>query len=441
MNKIIRILFILSVLIVPIVSIFGQAVPKSSLDNKIKKQTVDSISSLLDSNYVFPQIAKKMVRLIQNNLRSGKYNKISDPEEFANRLTQDMRSISHDLHLAVRFGPQRIAQMRCDTMYGESLPEVIRAHQRDNYGFYKVERLPGNVGYLDLRMFDNPQIPGAGAAAVAAMNFLANAQAVIFDLRKNGGGSPEMIQLLSTYLFEGEAHLNDLYNRPTDFTQQYWILPWVPGPRLAKAPVYILTSDYTFSGAEEFSNNLRELKRATIVGQATGGGAHPVDFKVLNDLFILKVSIGRAINPVSKKNWEGIGVQPHIKVPADSALDVAYLMALDTLYSSATDPGEKKELLNILTNKRAEMAAFNVPDKLLREYVGTYGIRNISYDHGWLYFQREQGPKWKLLPVSEKNFVIDDVGGQVLFAIDDEGKVIGFDLVRSPSDTVHCQRQ
>jgi len=200
--------------------------------------------------------------------------------------------------------------MRCDTVNGESLPEVIRAHQRNNYGFYKVERLPGNVGYLDLRMFDNPRIPGAGAAAVSAMNFLANTQAVIFDLRRNGGGYPEMIQLLSTYLFDGEAHLNDLYNRPTDFTQQYWILPWVPGPRMAQVPVNILTSEYTFSGAEEFSNNLKELKRATIVGQSTGGGAHPVDFNILNDLFILKVSIGRAINPVSKKNWEGTGVHP-----------------------------------------------------------------------------------------------------------------------------------
>jgi len=433
--------FIALILLPSLTPAFLPAQQRPKLDKALRKATVDSACVLLVKNYVFPETAIKMTQLLKKNLKSGAYDRLDDPEEFAQRLTADLRSINNDRHMAIRFGPQLVAQMRCDTIHGESLPEVIRAHQRDNYGFYKVERLPGNIGYLDLRMFDNPLMPGAGAAAVAAMNFLANTQAVIFDLRRNGGGYPEMIQLLSTYLFEGEAHLNDLYNRPTDFTQQYWVLPWVPGPRLAKVPVYVLTSDYTFSGAEEFSNNLRELKRATIVGQATGGGAHPVDFKILNDLFILKVSIGRAINPVSKKNWEGTGVQPHVKVPADSALGVAYLMALDTLHQSATDPGEKQELATIRAIKRAEQAAFNIPDKLLRSYAGTYGIRTISYDQGRLYFQREQGPKWKLLPVSEKNFVIDDVGGQVLYAIDDDGKVIGFDLIRAPGDTVRCLRQ
>lgn len=441
MKKMIFVVLTLSTLMLLVVRIFGQPAPKIQLDAKMKKQTVDSACVLLAKNYVFPEKAAKMIKLLKKNLKSGVYNRLDDPEEFANRLTGDLRSVSRDRHLAVMFGPQRIAQMRCDTLSGETLPEIIRAHQRDNYGFYKVERLAGNVGYVDLRMFDSPQIPGAGAAAVSAMNFLANTQAIIFDLRRNGGGSPEMIQLLSTYLFDGEAHLNDLYNRPTEFTQQYWILPWVPGPRLSKVPVYILTSDYTFSGAEEFSNNLRELKRATIVGQTTGGGAHPVAFKALNDLFILKVSIGRAINPVSKKNWEGTGVQPHVKVPADSALGVAYLMALDTLLKSAVDPREKNELFNVRAIKQAELVAVKVPEGLQRGYAGRYGIRIISYEEGQLYFRREQGPKWKLLPLSERSFVVDEVGGQVSFNIDAAGTVTGFDLIRGVGDTVRCVRQ
>jgi hypothetical protein len=412
-----------------------------TIDKAIRKSVVDSVSRLLADNYIFPDKAKAMSALLRKNLNAGTYDRLSNPEDFAARLTKDLRSVTKDRHLAVIYGPQRIAQMRCDTMDGESLPEVIRAHQRDNFGFRKVELMPGNVGYIDFRMFDNPHLPGAGAAAVSAMNFMANAQAVIFDLRRNGGGYPEMIQLLSTYLFEGEAHLNDLYNRPTNLTQQYWILPWVPGPRLAKVPVYILTSNYTFSGAEEFSNNLRELKRATIVGQATGGGAHPVDFKILNDLFILKVSIGRAINPISKNNWEVTGVQPHVKVPADSALDIAYLMALDTLLQSAIDPGEKQELSSIRTIKQAALAAVNVPAELLQRYAGSYGLRTISLTEGQLYYRREQGPKWKLLPLSEISFVVDVVGGQVLFRVDDAGTVAGFDLIRAPGDTVRCLRQ
>jgi hypothetical protein len=417
------------------------AQPAARLDRVIVKSTVDSACALLSSNYVFPETAAKMAKLLRKNLNSGDYDRLGGPEALAERVTADMRSVSKDKHLGLLYSPQRIALMRGDTVKGVNHPEIIRMNRRENFGFYKVERLPGNVGYLDLRGFYDPKQPGAGEAAVAAMNFLANAQAVIFDLRRNGGGWPDMIQLISTYLFEEETHLNDLYNRPTDFTQQYWILPWVPGPRLAKIPVYVLTSGYTFSGAEEFSNNLKELKRSTIVGQTTGGGAHPVDIKIINDQFALKVSIGRAINPVSKKNWEGTGVEPHVKVPADSALDFAYLMALDTLYKTAANPDEKEELANRLAIKRAEMAAFNVPEATLRKYQGRYGIRNISYQGGRLFFQREQGPKWRLLPVAERSFVIDEVGGQVTFTTGADGGIDGFDLIRSVGDTVHCPRQ
>jgi len=418
----------------------AEAKPAMKLEEQLVRTTIDSACALLTSDYVFPEVAARMAKLLRKNLKSGVYDRLEGPEALADRVTEDMRSISHDKHLALIFAPPRIAIMRRDTLQGESQPEMIRMRQRENFGFYRVERLPGNVGYLDLRMFDNLRMPGAGPTAVAAMNFLANTQAVIFDLRKNGGGYPEMIQLLSTYLFDGETHLNDLYNRPTNFTQQYWILPWVPGPRMAKVPVYVLTSGFTFSGAEEFSNNLKELKRATIVGQTTGGGAHPVDFKMINDWFALKVSIGRAINPVSKKNWEGTGVEPHVRVPADSALDVAYLMALDTLERSATDPQEKQGLAAILAIKRAELKALKVPDSVLQKYPGAYGIRSISFQDGRLFFQREQGPKWKLLPISETDFVIDEIGGQVRFQYDESGGVARLELIRSAGDTVKCRR-
>jgi hypothetical protein len=431
---------LLLALVALLAAIPSLAQPAPKLDKPMIHGTVDSAATLLVRNYVFPDVAQKMAALLRKNNRSGGYDKLTDPQALAERVTADMRSVSRDLHLGLMFAPQRIAQMRCDTMRGESLPEVIRQHQRDNFGFYKVERLPGNVGYLDLRMFDNPQLPGAGAAAVAAMNFLANTQAVIFDMRKNGGGYPEMIQLLSTYLFDGEAHLNDLYMREGDRTQQFWALPYVPGPRMPKVPAYVLTSGYTFSGAEEFTNNLRELKRATVVGEVTGGGAHPVDFKVINDYFALKVSIARAVNPVSKKNWEVIGVQPHVRVPADSAFEVAYLMALDTLAGAATDPGEKQELATIRTVKRAQRLALMVPEKQQQEYAGSYGIRTISSEKGQLYFRREQGPRWKLLPLSERSFVIDEAGGQVSFFTGNDGRVAGFDLIRSAGDTVRCLR-
>lgn len=408
----------------------AQAPAKVALDKTLKKQTIEAVTVLLDSNYVFPETTKKMNQLVLKNLRSGKYDKITDPEELAGRLTEDLRSVSHDLHLNVRYEPGQIAAMRADTLKNQVPPELTKSWQRINYGFVKAEYLPGNVGYLELRAFTDPKLPEAGQAAISAMNYLANAQAVIFDLRKNGGGHPEMIQLLSSFLFAEPTHLNDIYERPGNTTQQYWTLPYIPGSRRPDVPVYILTSNYTFSAAEEFSNNLKELKRATIVGEKTGGGAHPVDFKIVNDLFTLSLPFGRAINPVSKSNWEGTGVIPHVKVPADSAFNAAYLMALDTLLKSTADQQDKQDLKNIRLLKQAEFSNYKVPDEKLRSYAGNYGTRAIAYEQGQLFLLRPQRPRVKLLPVSDSSFMIDVLGGRIEFIPGPDGKITGMDYTR-----------
>jgi C-terminal processing protease CtpA/Prc len=201
--------------------------------------------------------------------------------------------------------------------------------ERNNCAFDKAERLPANIGYLKFNAFFSPSI--CGVTAAAAMNFLGNVDAVIFDLRDNGGGDPDMIAFISTYLFDEPTHLNDLYDRKEDSITQHWTLPYVPGKRLAGKPVFVLTSKRTFSGAEEFSYNLKNLKRATIVGEVTGGGAHPVSGHRIDDHFQIGVPFARAISPITKTNWEGTGVEPDIKVRADEALDVAKKMAADQL--------------------------------------------------------------------------------------------------------------
>lgn len=165
------------------------------------------------------------------------------------------------------------------------------------------------------------------------MNFLANVDALIFDLRQNGGGDPKMVALISTYLFASQTHLNDLWVRKTGETQQYWTLPYVPGKRLSAVPVFVLTSHQTFSGGEEFSNNLKVLKRATIVGEVSGGGAHPVTGHRIDDRFTIGVPFARAINPTTKGNWEEVGVEPDVKVPASDAPSTAQAMAAKELAS------------------------------------------------------------------------------------------------------------
>jgi C-terminal processing protease CtpA/Prc len=193
--------------------------------------------------------------------------------------------------------------------------------ERMNCGFDKVEILSGNVGYLKFDMFGDPD--ACGPTAIAAMNFLGNVDAIIFDLRANGGGDPKMVAFISSYLFSEPTHLNDLWERKDNSTHQYWTLPYVPGKRLDGKPAYVLTSSQTFSGAEEFTYNLKNLKRATIVGERTGGGAHPVAGHRIDEHFMIGVPFARAINPISKTNWEGTGVEPDVKVAAADALATA----------------------------------------------------------------------------------------------------------------------
>ena len=206
----------------------------------------------------------------------------------------------------------------------------------DNYGFKEARILDGNVGYLKFNYFSAAQ--EAFQVAVGAMAFLANCDALIIDLRENGGGNPEMIQLLSSYFFAGEPrHLNSFYYRLDEKTEQYWTLPYVPGSKLAETDLYILTSSYTFSGAEEFTYNLKNMKRATIVGETTGGGAHPVKMEILNDDFIISVPYARAVNPISKTNWEGDGHRARRQGHGRPGFEKAQAMALEKLAAKEKD--------------------------------------------------------------------------------------------------------
>jgi C-terminal processing protease CtpA/Prc len=202
-----------------------------------------------------------------------------------------------------------------------------RQMERMNCGFEKAERLAPNIGYLKFNMFGPPDI--CGATASAAMTFLSHVDALIIDLRENGGGDPKMVAYISSYLFDDRTHLNDLYNRKEDKTEEFWTNTDVPGERLGgKKAIFVLTAKRTFSGAEEFAYNLKNLKRATIVGETTGGGAHPVSGHRIDERFMIGVPFARAINPVSKTNWEGTGVEPDVKVSAADALDEAKKLAV-----------------------------------------------------------------------------------------------------------------
>src|SRR5438552_3365043 len=223
---------------------------------------------------------------------------ITDGDAFAKMLTDNFQEVSHDEHLRVNVSPAPLPDRPDGPPNAEDRARYRKDMERMNCGFDKVEILSGNVGYLKFNFFADPDV--CGPTAVAAMNFLANVDAVIFDLRENGGGDPKMIAFLSTYLFSEPTHLNDIWERKDDSTHQYWTLPYVSGKRLDGKPAYVLTSKQTFSGAEEFSYNLKNLKRATLIGETTGGGAHPVSGHRIDAHFMIGVPFAGAINPITK---------------------------------------------------------------------------------------------------------------------------------------------
>lgn len=305
----------------------GAVVENIKLDAAERKKVLDGIASNLKEYYVYPDSAQKMSDALAEHQKQGDYDAVTEGDSFATLLTKHLQDVSKDKHLHVEYSPYKLPP---DDDHGPSAEEKARFQkqlERINCGFSRVEILPGNIGYLKFNFFGDPDF--CGATVVAAMNFLSHADAIIFDLRENGGGDPRMVQFVSTYLFGKPTHLNDLYNRKEDQTTQYWTLPYVPGSRLADTPAFVLTSDHTFSGAEEFSYNLKNLKRATLVGETTGGGAHPVAPHRIDDHFGIGVPFARAINPVSKTNWEGTGVTPDVQAKASDALEVAEKLATE----------------------------------------------------------------------------------------------------------------
>lgn len=388
-----------------------------------KKAAIENINALLADNYVFPETASKMAEHLSRRLAEGAYDAISAGPELAELFTRDLQSISRDKHLRVRFDPEgaaRMRQRRGDGPDPEQRQRMLDDARRRNFGFEKVEILDGNIGYLKLNGFAG--MPEAGEAAVAAMNFLSNVDALIIDLRSNGGGSPNMIQILSSYLFDSPQHLNSFYWRPSDRTTQTWTLPYVPGRRLTDVPVYLLTSNRTFSAAEEFTYNLKNMERATIIGETTGGGAHPGGPMPADDRFVVWVPQGRAINPVTQTNWEGTGIEPHIPVEAPKALDRARIEAMSRLSAETDDKDRRQSYAWALEGLKAAESPTQVAEEVLRSYQGNYGARHIRFRDGALYYQRDGGPLLRMIPMRDDLFRFEEIGDFRLEILKEDGR-------------------
>jgi hypothetical protein len=290
------------------------------------REIVRTALGVLRADYVFPEVADQAAIIIEERLGRGDYDDLDDAE-LAGRVTRDLYELCQDKHLSLRLRPRRPAQQE---RAGPALPgpEVHGGRPRPfNFGIFRAERLEGNVGYLDLRGMADPD--AAGPVIAAAMELVGGTYALIIDVRHNRGGSPQGVVFWCSYLFpDAEVHLNDIFEADSGMTRQFWSLAWVPGQRYLDRPVYLLTSAETFSGGEDFCYSLQAQGRSELIGETTGGGAHPTRVVPISSTLALSVPFARSINPITGTNWQGTGVVPDVQVPAAEAYDVAYGRAL-----------------------------------------------------------------------------------------------------------------
>jgi C-terminal processing protease CtpA/Prc len=302
------------------------------------RSLVERAVELLCTHYVFPERAVSAAADLRRRAAVGEYDGL-DEAGLADAITLRLTEHCSDKHLRVRV---RDAELHASTSPDDA-DAVHREQLRlSNHRIARVERLDGNVGYLDLRGVTDP---GLGASAVAAaMELVSHTDALLIDLRRNRGGSPDGVIFWTSYFFpDGQTHLNSILSGSTGATRQYWSLAWVPGKRYLDRPVYVLTSGFTFSAGEEFCYNLQAQGRATLVGETTRGGAHPTDAFPITPTLEITVPIARSINPVTGTNWEGTGVVPDVAVPAEQAYPLAYRMALDHVLATTASPTVRAE--------------------------------------------------------------------------------------------------
>ncbi len=332
-----------------------------------KAEVIQKLTQKLKSDYVFPDVAERTSTTLEQKASQGAYASADMSKAFAKLLNDDLRALGNDRHLSVRFDPN--ATIDASPISSPNTPPTphqlarMRAEiAHDGFGIARVERLPGNVGYLDLRGFGPTEM--VGDAYTSAMALLAGTDALILDLRRNGGGEPASVAWLMSHFFaEGdERHINDIYERPKDATRQYWTSAPVKTRYLK--PVYVLTSGYTFSGGEECAYDFQTQKRATLVGETTGGGANPGDFVSLGRGFVAFIPNGRAINPITHTNWEHVGVKPDVAVPAAKAQQTAYAAILRTLVGNAKDAESREELNKILARVEKAESETNMGEKV-----------------------------------------------------------------------------
>lgn len=393
-------------------------------NSKLQKDSiVNSLTYTLDTYYVLAKKGKEMGNVLKKHLKAGAYNSITDPSLLASRLEKDIKSVYDDKHLYVFYDPefeQNQQASQTEQAKKEAKIHELEYEKTKNFMFTSAKILPRNIGYVQLNGFVD-QVEQAEPTATAAFAFLAHTDALIIDLRFNGGGSPAMVEQLESYFFKEKTHMSDIYERSTNKTTSFYADPAKAKGISLAMPVYILTSKRTFSAAEDFSYSMQQIKRAQVIGDTTAGGAHPTRPIALKGGFVAQIPFARSINPYSKNNWEGTGVIPDIPVQSSKALEKTLeRIYLKQLAASSNDK-QKRSIEWQINTLKASPENF-IPAESLSKFCGEYqGGLKIYLRNGNLYcMNAERGNDiFRLAPLNEHLFAMDE-NVQVEFIVENK---------------------
>ncbi len=423
---------------------FGQS---QALSADVKRQTIDSLATLLPHRYAYRDVATKLSRLLQHNLRAGKYDAYESPEEFSVAVTRDLRSLHPDRHLALNYNPASPAPSTPPRTEPAPLSPEERARRASefnrqmNFGFKNVQFLNGNVGYLKFEYFDS-FLSYSSPVVDAAMGFLKNSDALIIDLRDNGGGSPEMVAYIAGFFLHDRTTVGTSYNRLTDSTTTEIIAAQPEHKQLDVPDLYILTSKSTVSAAEALAYHLKYLKGAKVIGETSAGAANPGRVTRINSLFTAFIPNRYAKHAVTGTNWEGTGVPVDIAAPAEHALRIARLQALRTLRRKTSDPPQQRRYDSYITYLEKANPETNLPEATLRQYAGQYeGGRTLTLRDGSLHYSRVGEAGGRLHYVGPDVFMISEGDVTISFKRDREQRVVGLEHVWSLDGTPRSARK
>lgn len=394
---------------------------------------VDEVVKSIESYYLFPEKRAGIAGAIRDAQKAGRYN-VTDAGELAGRISEDLVTAGNDKHLSLIVDPGEYAAITAPEPEDPSAVSKARTYEEDrararNAGVEELRILTGNIRYARITNF----LWGgeeSGRAIEEACRFLRDGQAIIIDLRGNGGGAAVGVLQWISHFFDERRHLISFYSGVSGETRQNHVIPYLPAGRLTGRPLFVLTDRGTGSAAEEFAYHVRHFELGTLVGDTTIGAANNPAHLPIAPAFILRVSSGRPIHPVTNTNWEGAGVAPHVAIPAPQALDKAHLLALEKLATTATDDAAKARVEWGLAGARARLERMTLTPAQLDAYTGQFeGPRGIKRTGTTLTYQRADGPIVTLTPMANDLFAYD-TGDSVRIRFEREaGRVVALHIL------------